>query len=183
MTPTVFNDGTRGITIIIGNITREKKVLESISDEKRILVEGILACIDDAVILMDSGMVTILFANPAALRMFDLSRRDLVGKNPGVLIDYSSMTPQYSGSLNNAFMKQGYFETESRMKRNGNGDSKVNLHLRPIYNSHGEVSNIVMVIRNTNLYPVPLEGFSHYDATNLRIPLYPGIISPGSPSL
>jgi PAS domain S-box-containing protein len=183
LTPTVFNDGTRGITIIIGNITHEKKVLESVSDEKRTLVEGILACIDDAVILMDSGMATILFANPAALRMFDLSRRDIVGKNLGVLIDYRSMTPQYSGSLNNAFMKQGYFETESRLKRNGNGESRVNLHLRPIYNSHGEVSNIVMVIRNTNLYPVPIEGVFHYDASNLRIPPYPGIISYGSPSL
>ena len=183
LTPTVFNDGTRGITIIIGNITREKKVLESVTDEKRTLVEGILSCIDDAVILLDSGVTTVVFANPAALRMFNLSQKELVGKTPAIFTNIAGAIPKYPENLYDAFRKQGYFETESRMKRNGSGEFAVNLHFRPIYNSHGEVSNIVMVIRNTDLYRVPLEGVSHYDALTLRIPHSPGIISPGSPTL
>jgi PAS domain S-box-containing protein len=183
LTPTVFNDGTRGITIIIGNITREKKMLESVTDEKRTLVEGILSCIDDAVILLDSCTATILFANPAALRMFDLSQRELVGKSPGILPDIACVIQKYPESLYDAFRKQGYFETESRMKRNGSEEFAVNLHFRPIYNPHGDVNKIVMVIRNATICPLPVKRSSHDDTSNLHISLSPRIISPVSRSI
>lgn len=171
LTPTVFNDGTRGITIIIGNITQEKKELETVNDEKRTLVEGILSCIDDAVILLDFRAATILFANPAALRMFNLSQRELVGKTFGIFTDITSVIPKYPEKLYDAFRKQGYFETESRVKRNTSGEFTANLHLRPIYNSHGDVNNIVMVVRDTTLYPPAEKMNSFQDISNLHISL------------
>ena len=85
MTPTVFNDGTRGITIIIGDITRERKNEMSLRESEvnfRTLVEEILSCIDEAVILIDFRTSVISFVNPAAVRMFGYKQGEYIGKDP-----------------------------------------------------------------------------------------------------
>jgi PAS domain S-box-containing protein len=148
MTPTVFNDGTRGITIIIGDITREKKKLASVADESRSLVEGVLSCIDDAVVLLDFRTSAIVFANPAALRMFGCPLREMTGAGSGFLPAIAGKIPGYPGRVQDAFRQQGYYETESQMKRYNSGEFPVNLHLRPICDSNGDVRNIVVVIRD-----------------------------------
>ena len=170
LTPTVFNDGKRGTTIIIGDITQEKQALESVTDENRTLIEGILSCICEAVILMDVRSGTISYVNPAALKMFNFSRMELVGKNPGLLIGIGGTIPGYPGNLKDIFRKQGYYETESRLRRNGSGEFTVNLHLRPICNTYGNANNIVMVIRDMTSCTMTGQGVSSPATQNLDIP-------------
>ncbi|HJX57008.1 MAG TPA: PAS domain-containing protein, partial [Methanoregula sp.] len=81
LTPTVFNDGKTGITIIIEDVTSEKE--NEISLRK--MVEEILSCIDDAVILVNSRMPSISFVNATAEKMFGYKPEELVGKDPKVL--------------------------------------------------------------------------------------------------
>jgi PAS domain S-box-containing protein len=144
MTPTVFNNGTRGITIIIGDVTHEKEKEISL----RRMVEEILSCIDDAVILVDFGTGKISFANPAAGQMFGCTPSEYVGKDPGLVLSVAGTIPGYSGDMQDTFKKQGYCETQSLMKRDGGEEFPVTLHLRPIYGDCGGLRNIVMVIRD-----------------------------------
>jgi PAS domain S-box-containing protein len=148
LTLTVFNDGTRGITIIMSDVTREKQKFESVTDESRKLVEGIISCIDDAVILIDARTAAVSFANPAAMKMFGYAAGECLGKNSGLLLGIEGAIPHFPGNLQNAFTGQGHYEVNSRMRRNDGGEFPVHLHLRPIYNARGEIINIVMVIRD-----------------------------------
>jgi len=179
MTPTLFNDGTRGITIIIGDITRDKKKLASVADEGRLLVEGILSCIDDAVVLLDFRTGAVLFANPAALKMSGArSLEEYGGKCPGFVAGIATAIPGYPGTLQKAFLQEGYYETESRMRRTGSGEFPVTLHLRPIYARPEEIKNIVVIIRDLGCR----SGISqaHPDAWSLENRPVPGIVSLGS---
>jgi PAS domain S-box-containing protein len=167
LTPTIFNDGKPGITIIIGDITREKENETAL----RKMVEEILSCIDDAVILVHSRTATISFVNPAAGKMFGYKSKEFVGKDPGVMIGVAGTIPGYSGNLQDTFGKQGYYETESLLKRKGGEKFPVNLHLRPIYDEMGGLRNIVMVIRDMTGRKRNEEGSLRSDAGNPHIPL------------
>jgi PAS domain S-box-containing protein len=145
MTPTAFNDGTRGITVIIGDITQEKRKQAVLADESRNLIEGVLSCIDDPALLLDYATGTVVFANPAALQLYRCPREELVGKSSGLVPGLAGRVFGDSGSLQVAFREQGYFETESSMKQSG-GTFPVRLHLRPICNRKGDIRNVVMVI-------------------------------------
>jgi PAS domain S-box-containing protein len=177
MTPTVFN-ANRGITLIISDITREKQDLRSKTDENRALIEGILSCIDDAVILLDSRSATISFANPAALRMFNFSAGEMVGKNPAHVIGIAGALPGYPVSPHETLARDGSFETKSRLRKNGNREFPVYLHLRPICNTHGDVQNIVMVIRDAGSIPSPVPVPAE-SSRNLEHPITSRIISTG----
>ena len=148
LTPTVFNDGTRGITIILSDITREKQKFESVIDESRKLIEGILSCIDDVVFLMDSRNGRVSFANPAAVRMFGHIIGECVGKNAGLLLGIGGTIPNYPGNLIETFRNQGHFEMKTCLKRNGSEEFPVHRYLRQIYASGGEINTIVTVIRD-----------------------------------
>ncbi len=144
VTPTVFNNGKRGITIIIGDITHEKE--KEISLRK--MIEEILSCIDDAVILLDFRTGKISFVNPAAGMMFGCIPAEYVGKDPGLVLGVAGTIPGYSCEMQDTFKKQGFCETASLLKRNGGEEFPVTLHLRPVYGDTGELRNIVMVIRD-----------------------------------
>ena len=91
LTPTIFNDGKQGITIIIEDITQQKKSERSL----RKMVEEILSCIDDAVILLDSRTGAVLFVNPAAEKMFGYKPEECVGKDFGFLFGVAEKPPVY----------------------------------------------------------------------------------------
>ena len=167
LTPTVFNDGKTGVTIIIGDITREKE--REISLRK--MVEEILSCIDDAVILVHSRTTVISFVNPAAEKMFGYKPEEFVGKDAGVLLGVAGTIPGYSGNLQDAFGERAYYEMESLLMRKGGEEFPVTLHLRPIYDDTGGLRNIVMVIRDMTSRKRIDEGSLRSDAGKTQIPL------------
>jgi PAS domain S-box-containing protein len=136
------------MSIIIADITRERKMQQAAADEGRKLAEGILSCIDDAVVLLDARGGTISFLNPAAARMFGYGQDSCTGKSAGFLAGSSGMVPGYSAGIEEAFRLQGFFEVESRMKRGDGMEFLANLQLRPVYSSGGGLRNIVMVVRD-----------------------------------
>ena len=180
MTPTVFNDGTRGVTIIIEDITREKKRMASVTDESRQLVEGILSCIDDAVILLDFRTGAVSFANPAAIQLFGYAQEEFMGKNPGLLIGAEGKIHGYPVNVHESFTKQGFYDTQSRLKRNGSGDFAADVSFRPIYDTRGEVKNIIMIIRDMTGRPQTPQKLIQHEARDPSIPLIPRIFPAGS---
>ncbi len=77
--PTVFEDGRKGVSVILENITRQRQAANALresEDRYRKLVE----ISPDAVFLHRDGKI--LYANPAAIRLLGASHSDeLVGKN------------------------------------------------------------------------------------------------------
>ena len=77
--PTVFEDGRRGVSVILEDITEQKRAddaLRESEDRYRKLVE----ISPDAVFLHREGRI--LYANPAALRLLGASHSDdIIGKN------------------------------------------------------------------------------------------------------
>ena len=171
LTPTIFNDGKQGITIIIEDITKQKKSEKSL----RKMVDEILSCIDDAVILLDSRTGAVLFMNPPAEKMFGHKSGECVGKDFRFLFGVAEILPVYSGSLLDAFGKQGYYETESRLKREDSNEFPVNLHLRPIYDDRRRLRSIVMVIRDMTTHNISDEGSAQISIENPQIPPFLGI--------
>jgi len=166
LTPTIFNDGKQGITIIIEDITQQKKSERSL----RKMVEEILSCIDDAVILLDSRRGAVLFVNPAAENMVGHKSGECIGKGFGFLFGVAEILPMYSGKLQDAFGKQGYYETESRLKRKDSNEFPVKLHLRPIYDDRGELRSIVVVIRDITTQKMSDEGSTQSGTRSTQIP-------------
>jgi PAS domain S-box-containing protein len=167
LTPTIFNDGKQGITIIIGDITQQKKSERLL----RKMVLEILSCIDDAVILLDSCTRAISFVNPATEKMFGLKPGECIGKDLGVQFGICEMQFVYSGKLQDEFGMRGYYETESRLKRQGSKEFPVTLHLRPIYDDTGRLRNIVMVIRDITSQKISRDGSIRSDSGNPQTPL------------
>ena len=130
------------------------------------MVLEILSCIDDAVILLDSCTRAISFVNPATEKMFGLKQGECVGKEVGVLFGSNEMDFVYSGKLQNEFGMRGYYETESRLKRQSSKEFPVTLHLRPIYDDTGRLRNIVMVIRDTTSQKISRDGSIRSDTGN-----------------
>lgn len=170
LTPAVFNDGARGITIIISDVTDEKKIQETAAAESRKLVEGILACIDDAVVLLDAKSSTISFLNPAACRLFGCGQDSCIGKEAGFLAGTTGRVPGYSATVEEAFRRQGFFETRSQMKRSDGGEFPANLQLRPVFSSRSELRNIVLVVRDISVRGGTHEEVAHDAWETPRIP-------------
>ena len=167
LTPTIFNDGKHGITIIMGDITQQKKSERSL----RKMVEEILSCIDDAVILLDSRTAAISFVNPATEKMFGFKPGECVGKDFGILFGIVETLFVYSGKLQDEFGMRGYYETQSLLKRQGSKEFPVILHLRPIYDDLGGLRNIVVVIRDLTSQKRPNDASIRSDIGNLQLPL------------
>jgi PAS domain S-box-containing protein len=176
LTPAVFNDGRRGITIIIGDVTQEKKMRETAADEGRKLVEGILSCIDDAVVLLDSRSGAISFLNPAAQTMFGYGPDEYTGREAGFLAGKTGAIPVWGQNLADAFHRQGHYKTESRMKRNNGTEFSASLQLRPIYDSSGGLRNLVMIVRDLPVGTGTGLAVAH-DTREPVMPLPPGIFS------
>jgi PAS domain S-box-containing protein len=153
LTPAVFNDGTRGITVIIGDITNERKMQETAAAESKKLVEGILACIDDPVVLLDARSRRIAFLNPAACRMFGYGQGEYAGKDAGILAGTTGTIPGYSALVEEDFHRYGFFETRSPMRRADGREFAANLQLRPVMDNKGELRNIVMIVRDVTTMP------------------------------
>jgi len=178
LTPTVFNDGTRGITIIIGDITQEKKNEKSLRESEanfRTLVEELLSCIDEAVILVDSRTAAISFVNPAAAKMFGYKQGEFFGKDPAQLLTFTGTIPGCQKDMNDNFRTRRYFQIESLLKRNSGDRFTASLQLRPIYDDTGMLRNIVMVIRDKTAEMYDTDGVSRSDCLNIQFPLSPQI--------
>ncbi len=176
VTPAIFNDGSRGITIIISDVTHEKKLQESVTGESRTLVEGVLSCIDDAVVLLDPGTGEILFLNPAARAMFGSVPDEFIRRDAGPLAGVTGTIPGSAAKMADAFRLQGYYETVCRLKRSDGGEFPGSLQFRPVYDRNGGVRNIVMVIRDITIPNKSVQGASD-DAGNPVVP-YPARSTP-----
>ena len=148
MTPAVFNDGTRGITVSISDITQERRMQETAAEESRKLVEGILSCMDDAVILLDSRSGSISFLNPAARAMFGYGPVEYSGKAAKSFAGITGTIPLHSADLAGAIRQKGFFETELPMRRHDGSEFPSSLQFRPVYDTKGGIRNLVMVVRD-----------------------------------
>lgn len=148
LTPTVFNDGTRGITVSISDITKERKMQDAAAEESRKLVEGILSCMDDAVVLLESRSGTITFLNPAARVMFGCDPGECNDKTVASLAWITGTIPLHDANLAGAIRQEGFFETELPMRRHDGTEFLASLQFRPVYDTNGGIRNLVIVVRD-----------------------------------
>ncbi|ABS56530.1 putative PAS/PAC sensor protein [Methanoregula boonei 6A8] len=141
-----------GDVVSVITVTRDitgQKERESDAAQNRKLVEEVLSCIDDAVILVDSRTSTISFVNPAVTKMFGHSREELMGKDPVLLFGAGGSIPGYPANLTEISGNSEFCEIESRMKRKDGEKFPVSLLLRSICDDAGQTKNIVLVVRDT----------------------------------
>jgi PAS domain-containing protein len=97
--PTVFEDGRKGVSVILEDITEQRRADDSLresEDRYRKLVE----IFPDAVFLHREGRI--LYANPAAFRLLGASHSDeIVGKN---ILDFVS--PRVPGKSHDKYRKR-----------------------------------------------------------------------------
>ncbi len=109
ITPTVFNDGRRGVSVILDDITSHKKAdkdLQESEDRYRKLVE----ISPDAVIIHQEGKITYL--NPAAVRLLGaLHQREILGKN---VLDF--VQPKFRDSVRSNILKDLIGDTTPPME-------------------------------------------------------------------
>ncbi len=98
ITPTVFDDGRKGVSVILEDITNSKKAdkdLRESEDRYRKLVE----ISPDAVIIHQEGKI--IYLNPAACRLLGASHPDMIlGRN---VFDF--IPPSFHNSVRNNIMK------------------------------------------------------------------------------
>jgi|GEM_PF-2918651 len=163
------NGDVVSVITVTCDITGEKEH-ESDAAQNRKLVEEVLSCIDDAVILVDSRTSTISFVNTAVTKMSGHPREELIGKNPVLLFGAGGSLPGYSANLPEIFGNGEFCETESRMKRKDGEKFPVSLLFRPICNDAGQTTNIVLVVRD-------ISGRKWADEGNPRASLPPRIFT------
>jgi PAS domain S-box-containing protein len=98
ITPTVFDDGQRGVTVILEDITSHKKAdkdLQESEDRYRKLVE----ISPDAVFIHQEGKI--IYVNPATVRLLGaLHQHEILGKN---VLDF--VQPKFRDSVRNNILK------------------------------------------------------------------------------
>lgn len=139
--PTVFDDGSQGLTIILEDVTEPKR-----AEQMRSFLASIVESSDDAIIGMDlDGMI--VSWNRAAEEMYGYASPEIVGKSIEVLIPES-----YRDECRSMIRKihQGesitHFETR-RLNKEGT-ILDVSLTISPIRESHGRVTAISTVCRD-----------------------------------
>ena len=137
------------VIAVTRDITKIRNAVTGLRENRRIL-EEILSCIDEAVILLDSGASTICFVNKAAEKVFGSCAGDFPGKDPALLLEYPSVTGEYLATLRAAFRDTGSYEAESVLKRNNGQEFSAKQQYRPIFDDDGRILNIVAVIRDVS---------------------------------
>jgi len=153
--------GEHGEIISVSAVTRDitlQKQARTTPDENIRLLEGILSCIDDAVILVDCRTSRIAFANSSAGKVFGHTTRDFLDKDPRLFLGTPEMHPADHEAMGDAFSAQGYYEAGFTLKRNGGEKFFGRIHFRPIYDDSGSMRNIVVVIREAGGRREPGEG-------------------------
>ena len=109
ITPTVFDDGRRGVSVILEDITPHKKAdkdLQESEDRYRKLVE----ISPDAVFIHQEGKI--IYANPATVRLLGaLHHHEILGKN---VLDF--VQPKFRDSVRNNIMKDLVGDTTPPME-------------------------------------------------------------------
>jgi PAS domain S-box-containing protein len=123
-----------------------------VPDESQKLLEEILTCIDEAVVLLDSRTGTLSFVNPVA--------RQVYGYRKGEIFPGAFGIPGHSREMEQAFAGAGYHEVESQVRGVDGRNRRVTHHLRPVYNDQGELRHIVMIIRDPAVTNGSPQGFS-----------------------
>jgi PAS domain S-box-containing protein len=145
--------GKTGEIVSVIAVTRDiTKIRNAVTDlrENRRVLEEILSCIDEAVILLDPGASTICFVNKAAEKVFGSGAGDFPGKDPALLLGYPTATGEYLTTLRAAFRDTGSYEAESMLKRNNGQEFPSKQQYRPIFDDDGRILNIVAVIRDVS---------------------------------
>jgi PAS domain S-box-containing protein len=120
----------------------------SFTDENPKLIEEILACIDDAVILLDPGTLSIAFMNPAAGKIFGYLQGEWKGKPVGLLGGDSRIIHGYRDTFSEGLKNGEYIETAMDLHRKGGARFPAQISCRPIFHESGRMQNIVMVVRD-----------------------------------
>jgi PAS domain S-box-containing protein len=148
VTPVSLTNGERQKGYLVQvheNRIRQGSATQQVPDENRRLVEEVLSCIDDPVILLDARTESIAFMNPAAGTMFGYSRDEYLGRTPCQLLGTGGAIP---GWMQESIGSGVYRETLSRLQRRDGGDVPALLQMRPICDDTGRVSHIVLIIRD-----------------------------------
>ncbi|MDD1718418.1 MAG: PAS domain S-box protein [Methanoregulaceae archaeon] len=141
---------TREVLSVIAvsrDITKTREAAPATGDSLRIL-EEILSCVDEAIILLNSRASTICFANKAAELVFGYSAGDLCMKDPLILLGCNGTGAEHLNTLQAAFLTSGSYEAESQLKRSTGERFPAKRQFRPICDDEGRVSHIVAVIRD-----------------------------------
>jgi PAS domain S-box-containing protein len=145
--------GKSGEVVSVIAVTRDTApVREPVPDESQKLLEEILACIDEAVVLIDSRTGTLSFANPIARQIYGYRKGEALAGAPDI--------PGHSREMKEAFAGAGYHEMESQVRGVDGRNRRVTQHLRPVYNDKGELRHIVMIIRDMAVTNGSSQGFS-----------------------
>jgi PAS domain S-box-containing protein len=145
--------GKSGDVVSVIAVTRDTApAREPVPDESQKLLEEILACIDEAVVLIDSRTGILSFANPVACQVY--------GYRKGETLEIAPGAPGHSREMDEAFAGAGYHEVESQVRGVDGRKRRVTQHLRPVYNDQGELRHIVMIIRDKTETNGSGQGFS-----------------------
>jgi len=137
------------VIAVTRDVTKTRSPGPGLGENQRIL-EEILSCIDEAVILLDSRASKICFVNKAAETVFGSFAGDFAGNDPAMLLGYPGVTSEYLATLRAAFRDTGSYEAESQLKRNNGQNFTAKQHYRPIFDDNGDLKNIVAVIRDVS---------------------------------
>ncbi len=118
-------------------------------DEQTRLLEGILSCIDEPVILVDYRRGGIAFANDAAGKVFGCGNgRDLIARDPWMVLGTGGAILRDPVQLNEMFGSNSSFETVSSMQRSDGREFSGTLLFRTVPGDTGGLRNIIVLIRN-----------------------------------
>ena len=152
LAPETVKSGEVVSVIAVTRDTGPEERREPVPDESQKLLEEILACIDEAVVLLDSRTGTISFANPVARQVYGYRKGEAFENGPGI--------PGHSREMETAFAVAGYHEVESQVRGVDGRNRRVTHHLRPVYNDTGDLRHIVMIIRDPAVKNGSTQGFS-----------------------
>lgn len=77
--PTTFNDGSQGATILMEDVTEERKTVQSLK-ESDIRAHDFIRSSPSGFVLLDSEL-SILEVNEAAVKLANVTKKDVIGKN------------------------------------------------------------------------------------------------------
>jgi PAS domain S-box-containing protein len=81
--PTIFNDGSNGVTLIMEDVTEERRIFQELKESDRVL-HSFIRSSPSGFILFDSDL-NVLEINDAALSLSKFQRENVIGKN---MIDF-----------------------------------------------------------------------------------------------
>ena len=127
-----------GLVLTLAEIT-ERILTEKTLKESHDRLEGVLASLDDAILLVDPATRLILGCNDAATRIFGYSQEELVGKDSLFLHVDQAHNRQFGREAMAAYGDPGYYATEFEMRRKDGSVFPTEHFVRPVRDPDGRV--------------------------------------------